>query len=440
MEGPSGDEPPRRVIGRILSVGFPLPGVRVDNYTLFSAPSFFDYDALVIDPASIARTIDGALAGDADAKTFTGATVVVTPRSPEDVTVAEILARRRDETARLLERGGVIVCFAHPPPRGDTAGARDGYAWLPARDAVAPQIVAGEGSQVHVVDYQHPLAAFVLGQSANIAYRAHFGARGAEGVRVFARSHGGAAVGFEAPLPAGRLIFVPALRAVPAGDARYVMSDALQAGVRRALGVMAEGRAPAWVEKRTLAGLDERSRALGDARNQLQEAQTALQQAEAAHEELARFRRLLWQEGALGIEDVVLDALRLIGFDVYASDPAELQVRSGAITALIEIEASERPVDVAPHYRLRQRIERAIERRPGDVPRGILFVNGRRLEAPERRDRQVTDALRTAAETMRYCLAPTSGLFEAVAAHLAGDADAVSAYRNALITSDGLLT
>ena len=39
-----------KVIGRILSLGFPLPGTHVDNYTFLSAPAFFDYDAIVVDP------------------------------------------------------------------------------------------------------------------------------------------------------------------------------------------------------------------------------------------------------------------------------------------------------------------------------------------------------------------------------------------------------
>src|SRR5581483_1188786 len=105
--------------------------------------------------------------------------------------------------------------------------------------------------------------------------------------------------------------------------------------------------------------------------------------------------------------------------------------------ALVEVEAGEQPIGMAPHYRLRQRIERAIERRR-DAPRGILFVNGERLAEPPARA-HVTHDLRVAAETMRYCIAPTSTLFEAMRAQLAGNPDAVAAYRRALLTTDGLL-
>jgi hypothetical protein len=437
------DREARRVIGRILSIGFPLPGPRVDNYSLASAPSFFDYDAMVVDPSAAGELIESVLAGEA-ARTFTDTPVVATAHAPAEMSLAELLRRRQDETARLLANGGVIVCLAHPTRRHNVPGSdgTDDYAWLPSGEDAdwRSRLVAGEGSQVSIVDYEHPLAAFVLGQQANIAYRAHFEARGAENVRVFARSSGGAAVAFEIALSAGRLIFVPALRGIPSGDGRYIMSDALQAGVRRALGVMAEGRAPSWVSKRDLPGLSQLASDVARAKARVEEAEAELRAAEEAHDEIARYQRLLWQEGALGLEEPVVDALKLIGFNVYASDPAGLQVRSGTAHAFVEIEASEHPVDLAPHYRLRQRIERAIERNPRmGPPRGILFVNGRRLDPPERRTQQASDALRTAAETMRYCIATTAGLYDAVATHLRGDSAAVEAYRQALLSTDGLL-
>ncbi len=105
---------------------------------------------------------------------------------------------------------------------------------------------------------------------------------------------------------------------------------------------------------------------------------------------------------------------------------------------LFEIEASDTAVDLAPHYRLRQRIERAIER-TGDAPRGLIIVNGHRLLAPDERPPQASDALRTAAETMRYAVATTASLFDAVAAKLDGDDETSATYRARLIAGEGLL-
>ena len=78
----------------------------------------------------------------------------------------------------------------------------------------------------------------------------------------------------ELPAEYGRVIFLPALRSV-SGDARYAMSDMLQAGIRRALGVMAEGRSPGWIAEASLPGIEER-------RSVLNAARTGGDQAEAA--------------------------------------------------------------------------------------------------------------------------------------------------------------
>jgi hypothetical protein len=225
---------------------------------------------------------------------------------------------------------------------------------------------------------------------------------------------------------------------VPEGDARYAMSDALQAGIRRALGVVAAGREPHWMHGYPLPGLDERAAALAAARDAKEQARAGLDAAERAYDALARYRCLLWQEGAVGLNEIVVEALRLIGFEVYATDPNAIELRTMETAVLVEIEGSEHPIDLAPHYRLRQRIEQAIERR-GTAPRGLVIANGRRLTAPAERGDGISDPLRLAAETMRYAIAPTAGLFAAVSAQLSGDEAAVGAYRCRLLSTDGVV-
>ncbi len=438
--------PGRKVIGRILSIGYPLPGPLVDNYSFLSAPSFFDYDALVVDPAAVARAIEGVVDGSAPAATFTDVPVVNVAAADAAASLAAIIARRRDETAQLLANGGALVCIAHPETalRGvDGAGDAGSYAWLPAVLPLGACLRAAEGSEIDVVEFTHPLAAFVHRRLADVAYRAALDVKEwprfvERGGCVFARSRGGAAIGVELPVDApGRLVVLPAMKPAT-GDERYAASDVLQAGIRHLLGAEAAGREPAWTSSFELPGLDERAQTLEAARAERDAAQAALDAAERAYDELARYRRLLWQEGSAGFAPVVLDALRLLGVDVYASDPNELELRVDGTQLLLEVEASEQPIGMAPHYRLRQRIERAIEQR-GASPRGLIVVNGQRLAEPLQRADEVSPQLRLAAETMRYCIAPASTLFAAVAAQLAGDAAAVASFRARILTHDGLL-
>jgi hypothetical protein len=405
----AGDAAPnRRRIGRILSLGFPLPGVRVDNYNFISAPSFFDYDALVVDIAALASLIDGVLDGSVEATTFADRPVRAEADAAGAIALADVLARRSVETEQLLANDGVIVLFAHPPRTRARSGASIGdLDWL---GDVAPSLDAAEGTQIEVVDHQHAVAHFLAGQQANISYRSSV----ANAARVIARSYGGAVIAAEIATKRGRVVLLPALKALPGGEGRYAMSDALQGGIRRLLGAVGEGREPRWA------------------------AEYAARLPSVDEDDRARWLQLLWQQGQLGLEDVIFDALKLIGLDVYANNPEALELRAGGKSILLEVDASDGAVGLAAHYRLRQRIERAAER-GGTTPRGLIVINGYRFEPPHERPMQASPALRALAETMTYAVIPTMLLFDAVAARLAGDESAVAAFRERLTREHGVL-
>ena len=429
-----------RMLGRILSLGFPLPGPLVDNYNIVSAPAFFDYDALVVDPALQSRVIEELLSGAREGESFAGLPVRNAPPAPGTASLGGLLLQRADETRALLERGGVIVCFAVPADVHHGIDGADPYgddAWLaPAALAGAGVcVVAADGTRVAVTDYEHPLAAFVDAQSANIAYRAYVEC--GPGTRVFAESAGGKPLAVDVPAPSGRVVLLPALREPPPGEGRYAMSETLQAGIRRLLGVQAEGREPPWADDARIPGLDERRASLDAAKSASDAADDGYAAAERSYAQLGRWRALLWQEGAIGLDAVVADALRLLGLELYVGTQGELEAR-GEPPLLIEIDAGERAIEMAAHHRLRQRLERAIEAR-GTAPRGLLLVNGFRLRAPDQRPQQVSDAVRIAAETQGYCVATTASLFDAVVAALEGRADDVAAYVARLRSHDGLL-
>ena len=48
---------------RILSLGFPMPGPQVDNHSFASAPVFFDYDAIVVNPLALSQFIEEVVSG-----------------------------------------------------------------------------------------------------------------------------------------------------------------------------------------------------------------------------------------------------------------------------------------------------------------------------------------------------------------------------------------
>ena len=201
---------------RTLVTGIPLPNATFDNASFLSAPSFSEYSRLFIDPAAASRVIDEVAQETGAHQTYGGQAIVNGEGSSFAFGLAELLQMRRRETARLLDRGGLIVCLGHPDAvHTDVAWSR--YSWLPEDEGFAPatHLLPGfgtKGAALTVTD--HPFASFVRTLEKNIAYRVHVDDDApavSQHGRVFARSAGGSAVGFDLPLAGGHLIFLPAL-------------------------------------------------------------------------------------------------------------------------------------------------------------------------------------------------------------------------------------
>jgi hypothetical protein len=89
------------------------------------------------------------------------------------------------------------------------------------------------------------------------------------------------------------------------------------------------------------------------------------------------------------------------------------------------------------HHRLRRRLEGSIA--AGRRKRGLLIINGHRAQEPSQRPPQYDEPLRVAAESMRYCVATTTQLFHAARAALSGDVATIAAFRERLLTTEGVL-
>lgn len=437
---------------RILSLGFPMPGPSVDNRTFANAPTFFDYDALVVELQALSQLIEEVVDGRNEHVTRSGERVVNGPTTPDAVGLADLLRDRQDETARLLGRGGLLVCFAYPNVvHHRVAGFTgcDRYFWLPAPPGLQyrePFLRRGAGSEIIPTEHDHPFGPFVDQFRGKLAYHAYFAdeAPGFAGAaRVFARSAGGAAVAVELSLGQGRAVFLPPPARPPSSDQRYAFSNALQDGIRHTLRLAATSSPPDWLCEYELPGLSERLATRDEAQRQLARAQEVVAAGEDSLQELDRYRRLLWQEGKYGLEEPVRDALALLGFRVTPQDidtPAQIQLeanRRSRQVALLEVEASDEAVGMDGHYRLRRRLEEAIAQ--GKPKRGLLIINGYRTQPPSRRPAQYQDALRVAAESLRYCVATTEQLFHAARAALEGDDATVRAFRERLLTTEGVM-
>jgi hypothetical protein len=432
---------------RVLSLGIALPDQQVDNYSWAGALSFFDYDAIVVDPmVAVSEFIEGVVRDGMSHTTYNEEVVENGTTTAFTVGLADLLRRRADETERLLAKGGLVVCFAYPDvphPRVANFTGCHRYYWLPAPAGIAYShefLKPAGGTEVLPTDYEHPFAAFLERHRTTVQYRAIF-AEGNVGIgesaRVIARSPGGAALALDLAVGGGRVVFLPAVSQRLSSADRTALASTIVSGVRNLLLVGAEGPAPAWVSGFDVPGLQNASEKIDATESRLEEVEIELDEARNAYRALDRYRRILWQEGKYGLELPVRDALSLLGMTAFAKpdEPAVFSYAGSQI--LVETEGSSGEIGLAPHYRIRQRIESHIADRK-DVPRGLLVLNGHRNTPPAARPRQYAEELALAAKTMRYALIETTRLFEAVRAKMAGDDEAVGAFLAALVETEGV--
>lgn len=218
---------------RTLIIGFPLPNAQFDNYSFVSAPSFGEYQRIVVDMASVSRTVDDVVHGTAAHTTYGGHAIVNAEASAHAFPLGELLAMRRRETEWLLSHGGLVVLIGYPDvPHADIAGGPwHSYDWLPEPEGISFQhdLLQGFGRPGAVlVAAEHPFAPFVQALASRLAYRVYVNEEApglAENGIVFARSEGGVPIAFDIRAGEGHLVFLPPVLR-PESD-RPVISKAL---------------------------------------------------------------------------------------------------------------------------------------------------------------------------------------------------------------------
>jgi len=202
---------------RTLIIGFPLPNAQFDNHSFASAPSFGEYQRIVVDMASVSRTVDDVVHGIAAHTTYGGQAVVNGGASAYAFPLRELLTMRRHETDWLLSHSGLVVLIGYPDvPHADVAGgAWHSYDCLPEPEGFSFQrdLLAGFGCPGAVlVDAEHPFAPFIQALASRLAYRVYVNDEApglAENGNVFARSEGGVPIAFDIRVGEGHIVVLP---------------------------------------------------------------------------------------------------------------------------------------------------------------------------------------------------------------------------------------
>lgn len=432
---------------RILAIGFPLPNVSFDNYNPLTAPSYNDYDALVIDPLSITTTAKALLEEAAEYEAFDGRPVINAPTSASAVSAAEQFRRRADETRRLLEAGGLVVVLARPDAiHGGIHGFEglDRYHWLPAPGGIAwgaPYLKPAEGKTVRITAEDHTFAEVLREFRRETGYRAVFDDRLPEvrrAGRVIAAGGGDIPIAMEFSVSGGRVVFLPVMAEGPYAN-RMELAQAVSDACLRLSGSESATDAPYWVRSQAIPGLEQLEAELEEAESAEAEARSHTGAVRDRHDALARHRRLLWEGGA-AFQNAVVESLRILGFPVDLATEGPPSLEHEGATALIEVESSRAQVVEWPYVRLQRRLEERLLRQ-GDILRGLVVANGFREKEPAQREDELSQPLRVACENYGFALITATTLFELVKRALADpEAPGLLGVRRRIMAGKGLLT
>lgn len=431
---------------RLLVVGFPMPEPRIDNYNPFNAPSFFDYDAMVVDPASFTAVTADLLAGTREFEAQDGRPVLNVPTSASVVSAADQLRRRADETQRLLAAGGTVVVLARPnatqPGLVGFEGC-DRYSWLPAPAGISwgpPYLRAAEGKTIRIVADDHPFAPVLRDYRQRMNYRAVFDEAQAvlrSGTRVIAQGGVGAPVAVEFAVGGGRVVFLPILPD-DGGSIRAEIATRIITALEQMRPTAAAENAPHWERTVAVPGLEQVEAELDEAEKVVADANEHRATAQSRADALRAHRRLVTREGAT-LTEAVADALLLLGFQVSERHTSAIEVEAEGMKAVVECEGSLGEVVEWPYIRLQRRLEERLLK-SGETARGLVVVNGFRAKAPDDRPVQHSEPLRIACQNYRYGLLTGETLFTLAQRALGGpDEAALSGIRRRLLGSSGLI-
>ena len=407
---------------RVVSIGCPLPSPLVDNHSIANAPSLFDYDACVYDPRAVSEQIEGLAAGTQALRWADGRPVQAGASGAFAFGLGELLEQRRMELQQLIERGGVLLVFAHPNiahPAVSSLPGLERYTLTPSPAAGAlrwPVLRAADGKEIRALAPQHPVGGYLDDLSGRLRYRAIWEERAAgfpADAQVLARSIGGAVVAVEFAVGAGRLVMVPPPQEPLAASERKRFTAAILELLTRLVDEDGAGREPVWVQRYDTEPIAAARAALKEAEAALHEAERRCTETRAALAEAARFSELLWRPSGAKLSALAADAFRVLGFRVSADAASGAELSDGSEVALLEVEASDQEVSERVYLALQRRLEEYFLRRKVRL-KGIIVVSGQRDLDPKMRRKAWRQPLVNACETFNYALIPVAALYELV--------------------------
>ena len=438
---------------RILSVDLELDNEQITNAGFTDAPSFHDFDIVLIDPLGVTNFL-----GEQDHEYKHGVLTLDYDAKGTNEWVRKAINHRRKETKHFLSLGRLLVCILRCPhvayvcsrrddwPRpGEKENWVDNYGWFPLEGAADSMILIlreSRGSKIDLTNPRHPFAPYFNTFNDDLHYEAYLDQAKTpyyfKDLHTIAETHGELPVGFGFKLQGGQVVFVP-----PVKEPDFKkLADILLSCVSATIGTVEETEPPPWLPdyKASVPGLLQLEKKIETQTAELQELTAQLDDLGEQKAEREKYLKLLYEQGKFQLEPVVRDAFSLLGFTVTDVEPSDGLLQSTEGTALLEVEGKDDSAIKIDKYR--QLLDYVVddERESQEAKKGILVGNGFRLKDPKERGEQFTQRAADGGAGSHFCLISTDTLFHLACQVLEkpDNAQLKSQIRTLLLATDGV--
>ena len=314
------------------------------------------------------------------------------------------------------------------------------YDWLPQQfENIKDHIVSGSGSPILLRDQTHVMASYYKAFKDELSYRAYLDLSDDDAKTYFLVNKADNPVGYYRRLGEGALVLIPP--PPEKVDPQKLLGVIIQCA-SPILEKSFRTPEPAWAKQYSLPGEIELRREVDELQKKIDELSEGQSKKKDDLENLLGFRALLYEKGK-PLEDVVIKALRLMGFEAepFKKDDMEHDIVLNAPEGIAVVEVKGKDDDAIKVEKFDQ-LTRVVDEHFEEhsfYPEGILVGNPYRFKQPVERPDPFSDKTRKAAERKGFSLLTTAKIFEIAVRLLErpNDEDFKTSCRKAILSAKG---
>jgi hypothetical protein len=428
---------------KVLSINKILKHDLFINDDFRSAPSFSDFDVVIIDPQGlqylltggfVTKSLDGSYHIDARKDLGFGVGMIT------------LFRNRRIELENFLKvSGGILICYLREKESGlniDHIGGfgvstkfLDNYSWLPNHrfewvenktscSYYFPSelgFISRKGSEVSFIEQSHPFNKYLNAYRKEIRFECimEIGGRLRKFLKVISKNKVQEIISGEVSIERGKIIFIPPNISQDTRKEAGILLECID-------GIMEYGYGspvPEWISKYSLPNENKNEEQIKKLSKKILDLSQRKQRMEGEQRNISEFKGLLYEKGKRTLESLVRKAFRLMGFNVIEKEKDEedydLYIKENDLTIIGEIEGKDNSkIDKDKYRQLFEYIENESEK--GVKCKGILIANAYRNTEPSERGEQFTqDAIR-GCERQGFCRITTYQIFKIIERILSG--------------------